>query len=116
MRTSQVSSLATAGADDILTGERHNLIIWNVNRAYREEPEYRLPTRKEVAPPDTRCLSYTHDLDFGAYKTYPAGTEHFEHSKAWCPPEEACYDSMAKVFSERWRATHKGQPGAKHEL
>ena len=94
------------GADDIRRGERHNLIIWNVNRAYRERSDYfgRLAAEREGAPPDARCLSYTHDRDFGAFKTYPAGTEHFAHSKAWCPPQDACYESMGRVFSQMRRA------------
>ena len=79
--------------------------VWNVNHAYRDGPAHQKLTQKEVTAPDPRCLSYTHDRDFGAFKAYPHGTEHFEHSKAWCPPHEACYDSMERVFKQR-RAKH----------
>ena len=65
------------GADDITAGERNNLIVWNQNQGYRDSAEYvnKQPYHKEDAPPDPRCLSYTHDRDFGSYLDYPPGKQ-----------------------------------------
>ena len=55
----------------------------------------RQPYHKELGPPDPRCLSYTHDRDYGKFKTYAADPiTRQAKKKAWCPPERACYDSM----------------------
>ena len=88
------------GADDILAGERNNLIVWNHNQKYRDSTENvnNLPFYPEQAPPDPRCLSYTHDRDFGGFLDYPPGKAEFR-SKGWCPPEKACYAQMDRVFS-----------------
>lgn len=74
------------GADDISSGERLNLILWNHSYTYRQSTEYDEPPYvKEEGPPDEVCLSYTHDRDFGAFKEYPSGKEKFK-GKGWCPP------------------------------
>merc|ERR1719231_37586 len=57
------------GADDITTGERLNLIIWNTNLTHRSSPGYLELQRqhryeREAAAPDLVCLSYTHDRDY----------------------------------------------------
>ena len=85
---------------DILAGERNNLIVWNHNQKYRDSTENvnNLPFYPEQAPPDPRCLSYTHDRDFGGFLDYPPGKAEFR-SKGWCPPEKACYAQMDRVFS-----------------
>ena len=48
-----------------MAGERNNLIVWNHNQKYRDSTENvnNLPFYPEQAPPDPRCLSYTHDRD-----------------------------------------------------
>lgn len=63
------------GADDIATGERYSLIVWNHNGPWRESDEYKaLHTRNLHGAdalgeePDPICLSYTHDPDFGEHK------------------------------------------------
>merc|ERR1712232_1392494 len=79
------------GADDISSGERLNLILWNHSSEYRKSDEYRKPRYDaESGPPDLECLSYTHDRDFGRYRAYPAGKEHLA-ANAWCPPRPAEY-------------------------
>ena len=66
------------GADDIVSGERYNLIVWS-HGPFRETDEYREAQRTQQnlhgtdKDPDPLCLSYTHDPDFGEYKAYPAG-------------------------------------------
>lgn len=73
------------GADDISEGERNNLIIWNRNLDWRNSREYlemRAAYLAESAPPDERCLSYTHDRDYGMFKSYPIGVT----PGGWCPP------------------------------
>ena len=99
------------GADDIRSGERHNLIIWNHNHAYRNSH----PARKrldrydgEAGPPDPQCLSYTHDRDYGEFKPYPPGKAHFA-GRAWCPPRHACYDTMEPIDTLGFR--RKQTPG-----
>lgn len=75
------------GAQDITTGERLNIIIWNTSLAYHITPEYKKRDNfyeKEGAPPDPRCLSYTHDRDYGQYKEYPEGNT---GESSWCPPK-----------------------------
>ena len=90
------------GADDIREGERNNLIIWNSNQAYRASAGYvnRQPYYREGAPPDPRCLSYTHDRDFGHFLDYPPNKRQFKGG-GWCPPAHACYDQMAPAL---WKA------------
>ena len=49
------------GAEDIASGERQNLVIWNTNYKYRKSKRFRKDQafREEVAPPDPRCLRCT---------------------------------------------------------
>lgn len=73
------------GADSIKSGERLNLILWNHSNAYRQCDEYVKPSYStEEGPPDAVCVSYTHDRDYGLYKEYPSGKEHFK-GRGWCP-------------------------------
>jgi hypothetical protein len=78
-------------------------VRWNTNSKYRSSKQFRHDQtyRKEVAPPDPRCLSHTHDRDFPRFKRYPsdrtyrsAESRDEARSKAWCPPSSACYDGM----------------------
>ncbi|EOD17635.1 hypothetical protein EMIHUDRAFT_243875 [Emiliania huxleyi CCMP1516] len=82
------------GADDIASGERNNLIVWNQNARRRAAPgRYvnRQPYLREAAPPDKRCLSYTR----------PARLWRREfRGRGWCPPAFACYDSMAPALKK----------------
>mmetsp|Transcript_21650 Transcript_21650/g.51719 ORF Transcript_21650/g.51719 Transcript_21650/m.51719 type:complete len:351 (+) Transcript_21650:65-1117(+) len=82
------------GADDLATGERNNLIIWNHNKRYRATGAHiGRSYEKEDGPPDPECLSFTHDRDYGHFRSYPPGKEHFK-SRGWCPPPQYCYDEM----------------------
>ncbi|CAK9047147.1 2-oxoglutarate and iron-dependent oxygenase domain-containing protein CP2 (Protein CUPULIFORMIS 2), partial [Durusdinium trenchii] len=73
------------GADDITSGERLNLILWNHSSTYRSSEESESPPYDaETGPPDPVCVSYTHDRDFGNFKAYPKGKEHFR-GRGWCP-------------------------------
>jgi len=87
------------GADDIREGERNNLIVWNSNERYRQSSAHvnKQPYLREEGVPDPRCLSYTHDRDFGQFLDYPPGKEEFRGG-GWCPPDFACYDQMAPVL------------------
>jgi thiol-disulfide isomerase/thioredoxin len=63
------------GADDIVSGERYNLIVWSTG-PWRETDEYKAGQQRNhhgEGEPDPICLSYTHDPDFGEYKEYPPG-------------------------------------------
>ena len=64
------------GADDIVTGERYNLIMWNKSSSFRSSKEYMskmMRPKKGGHEPDLVCLSYTHDDDYEKYKPYPPG-------------------------------------------
>ena len=65
------------GADDILGGERYNLILWNKSSTFRASKEYMnkvaRPEADEADKPDLVCLSYTHDDDYEKYRPLPAG-------------------------------------------
>eukprot|EP00322_Chrysochromulina_rotalis_P006850 CAMPEP_0115863934 /NCGR_PEP_ID=MMETSP0287-20121206/18941_1 /TAXON_ID=412157 /ORGANISM="Chrysochromulina rotalis, Strain UIO044" /LENGTH=263 /DNA_ID=CAMNT_0003318389 /DNA_START=6 /DNA_END=798 /DNA_ORIENTATION=+ len=65
------------GADDIISGERFNLIMWNKSSSFRASRDYMSkmvrsqgsagPFPSEEMPaetPDLVCLSYTHDDDY----------------------------------------------------
>jgi len=68
------------GADDIVSGERYNLIVWS-HGPYRETAAYKEAQRRQGsmhgadAAPDPVCLSYTHDPDYGEYRAYPKGRQ-----------------------------------------
>eukprot|EP00980_Cylindrotheca_fusiformis_P019943 scaffold7025_cov123-Cylindrotheca_fusiformis.AAC.2 len=89
------------GAEDIESGARCNLIVWNYNKAYRQSDQYRasrLPHRyrKESGEPDPICLSETHDRDFSRFRK-PSGAP--KHMHPWCPPEGKEYDGFYDVTS-----------------
>lgn len=77
------------GADDIESGRRCNLIIWNHNYEYRargvnswdRDSHY----EREDGSPTLVCLSYTHDRDYEAYKELPEAAKK-QVRKPWCPP------------------------------
>lgn len=75
------------GADDIKSGERLNLILWNHSTTYRQCAEYLSPPYTgEEGPPDEVCVSYRHDRDYGIFKEYPEGKEN-NKGLGWCPPK-----------------------------
>ena len=80
------------GADHITSGERNNLIVWCHNSTFRSSDAFNAHQRayqRESAPPDPRCVSYTHDRDYAQYKDVPAGVA---ASAGWCPPHGAEFD------------------------
>lgn len=97
------------GADDIQSGERLNLIIWNNSSAYRKTAEYKHPPyRKEDGPPDAVCLSYTHDRDYGVFKSYTGKSEDFQ-GRGWCPRRGFEYDGFEPEQEPGWGV--RPQPG-----
>jgi len=88
------------GADDITSGRRTNLIVWNHNLHWRNSLEYtdiRRLYQKEDAPPDEVCLSFTHDVDYIAYKDLPERTNNLQ-LHPWCPPEGMEYDGFDQAM------------------
>jgi hypothetical protein len=82
------------GADDISSGERLNLILWNHSSTYRQSDDYiKPPYSTEVGPPDAVCVSYTHDRDYGNFKEYPPGKENFK-GRGWCPRPKKEYEGF----------------------
>lgn len=101
------------GADSIISGERHNLIIWCKNEVYRNGSEFEAKMRtyeKEVGPPHIKCVSFTHDRDYILYKDYPRGKNPYKFDEEnseeneqemtvpdilpWCPPIKFGYDGI----------------------
>lgn len=104
------------GADDIATGERHNLIIWNHNQPFRDigGTRSKYGYQREQSAPDLDCLSWTHDRDFRFWKSFPRGkrgqvARQTNERQAWCPPNHACYDSMESVFKGRFEKSHSSE-------
>lgn len=94
------------GADDIDTGRRANLIVWNHNWKYRGSEDRNVGYHREEGPPDLVCLSYTHDIDYVAYKDIPKHVElEPESHMPWCPPMGTEYDE----FEENMIKTSKRQ-------
>ena len=84
------------GADDIASGRRMNLIVWSRNHKWRASDEYNDIKRfyqREEGPPDKVCLSYTHDVDYIAFKDLPQRALNLKLSP-WCPPPEKEYEGF----------------------
>lgn len=78
------------GADDIVLGERINLIVWNHNHLLRQTDAYRrINFVDESEAPDARCMSATHDRDYEVYAD-EAAVERARRrggaKKGWYPP------------------------------
>jgi hypothetical protein len=74
------------GADDISSGTRSNLIIWNHNLIYCSSGGNRnVDYQKEEGPPAEVCLSFTHDRDYQTFKKLPIAAKG-QRLKPWCPP------------------------------
>jgi len=104
------------GADDITSGERLNLIIWNHNLVFRNSKAYlELQQQKryerEAGPPDIECLSYTHDRDYLQYKEKPAAHAKMTR-RPWCPPKFAAHDAGQSPSSEDLQTEDDGGAGS----
>eukprot|EP00928_Gymnodinium_smaydae_P075167 TRINITY_DN58178_c0_g1_i1.p1 TRINITY_DN58178_c0_g1~~TRINITY_DN58178_c0_g1_i1.p1 ORF type:complete len:496 (-),score=78.15 TRINITY_DN58178_c0_g1_i1:159-1646(-) len=73
------------GAEDITGGERMNLVIWSYSYNFRQSAASKKKHKRELGPPDMRCLSYTHDRDFGHFREYPPGKRDQFFGRGWCP-------------------------------
>lgn len=82
------------GAEDITGGERMNLVVWSYSYNYRHCKESVKVHLKEASKPDERCVSYTHDRDFGRYKAWPPGKKERFMGRGWCPPRGKEYDGF----------------------
>ncbi|KAL7572500.1 hypothetical protein ACA910_000326 [Epithemia clementina (nom. ined.)] len=89
------------GADNIQTGARSNLIIWNHNFEWRNSDEYKRRRHfdvyeKEEGPPDPTCVSYTHDRDYLAYHRQFPPNQGGKHFHGWCPPPGKEYEGFPR--------------------
>lgn len=82
------------GAEDITSGERMNLIVWSYSYNYRSSTASEKKHKKEASPPDTRCVSYTHDRDFAHFRSFPPGKKERHLGRGWCPPRGKEYDGF----------------------
>ena len=100
------------GADDIADGRRMNLIIWNQNRKeWRSSDEYRnirALYQREEGPPDEVCLSYTHDVDYVAFKELPQRARSLSLTP-WCPPPDKEYEDFEErmLLAQERASSHK---------
>ena len=75
------------GADDIESGRRSNLVVWNRNSEHRARGGNRgLAYEQENKTPSPVCLSYTHDRDYEVFKELPNAAEK-RVRRPWCPPK-----------------------------
>ena len=85
------------GADDIKSGTRCNLIIWNHNEAYRGKGVNAWDRNEvyevEEGEPSPVCLSYTHDRDYTNFKALPEAALK-QKRKPWCPPPGREYEGF----------------------
>jgi hypothetical protein len=85
------------GADDIESGTRSNLIVWNHNHDWRGSKEYKQQRtflyEPESGPPDMVCLSYTHDRDYQVFKELPPAAKKLV-LRPWCPPPGCEYEGF----------------------
>lgn len=88
------------GAEDITAGERMNLVVWSYSYNYRHSKESVKVHQKEASKPDERCVSYTHDRDFGRYKVWPTGKKERFMGRGWCPPRGKEYDGFVPDVSD----------------
>eukprot|EP00435_Cladocopium_sp_Y103_P006982 s4231_g2.t1 len=91
------------GAEDITGGERMNLVVWSYSYNYRHSKESVKVHLKEASKPDERCVSYTHDRDFGRYKAWPPGKKERFMGRGWCPPrgKEYAYQKVG-IHDDSW--------------
>jgi len=95
------------GAGDITEGERHNLIVWSYSYNYRQAPASKRKHKRENAPPDPRCLSYTHDRDYGRFKEYPPGKRERFFGRGWCPQQGKEYKGFVPEAPQRSAAMYR---------
>ncbi|CAB9513630.1 and iron-dependent oxygenase domain-containing protein 2 [Seminavis robusta] len=96
------------GADDIDTGRRMNLIVWNHNSVWRASSQYRelkhgMGYQREQGLPSKVCLSYTHDVDYLAYHDDLPERAKTLQLHPWCPPPGMEYEG----FEDQLRAKDK---------
>ncbi|CAK9053403.1 unnamed protein product [Durusdinium trenchii] len=103
------------GAEDITGGERMNLVVWSYSYNYRHSKESIKVHQREAAKPDERCVSYTHDRDFGRYKAWPEGKKERFLGRGWCPPRGKEYVAWHWRIEkrERERASEGGREGGR---
>ena len=83
------------GADQIATGRRMNLIIWNENVQFRQSRDFRYMQamvrdgsyKAEDGAPEPICVSSTWDKDAASHVDRFGVTHVGPSPDAWCPPE-----------------------------
>eukprot|EP00927_Polykrikos_kofoidii_P027614 TRINITY_DN24226_c0_g1_i1.p1 TRINITY_DN24226_c0_g1~~TRINITY_DN24226_c0_g1_i1.p1 ORF type:complete len:500 (+),score=52.44 TRINITY_DN24226_c0_g1_i1:55-1554(+) len=92
------------GAEDIEIGERMNLVIWSYSYNFRSSAASKKKHKRELGPPDLRCLSYTHDRDYGVFKKYPPGKRSEFFGRGWCPQKGKEYKGFVPEGPTRSRS------------
>jgi len=88
------------GAEDITSGERVNLIVWSYSYNFRLSAASKKKHKREKGPPDRRCVSYTHDRDYGRFKEYPLGKRDQFMGRGWCPQKGKEYKGFVPDVPE----------------
>jgi hypothetical protein len=89
------------GAEDITSGERMNLVVWSYSHNFRSSSVSEKKHQRELRPPDRRCVSYTHDRDFGRFREWPSGKKERHLGRGWCPPRGKEYDGFKPDVEDR---------------
>ena len=97
------------GAEDITSGERMNLVIWSYSYNLRSSTANMKNHEEEAGPPDKRCVSYTHDRDFGRFRAWPEGKKSMFLGNGWCPPRGKEYPGFVPDVPDGKRPTRRAQ-------
>jgi len=95
------------GAEDISSGERMNLVVWSYSYNFRQSAASKKKHKREVGPPDKRCVSYTHDRDYGRFKEYPPGKREQFLGRGWCPQKGKEYKGFVPDVPEGMMKKHR---------
>jgi len=88
------------GAEDITSGERMNLVVWSYSHNFRTSSVSKKVHQREQSRPDKRCVSYTHDRDFGQFRAWPEGKKERHLGAGWCPPRGKEYQGFVPDVSD----------------
>jgi len=75
------------GPEATVGGHFLNLLVWSYSRKFLAAHQPQENGERESGPPDKRCISYTHDRDFGQFGSWPPGTMNKFLGEGWCPHE-----------------------------
>jgi len=88
-----------------------NLVVWSYSHAYRSSSASQKVHKPEASAPDVRCVSYTHDRDFGQFREFPPGKKERFFGRGWCPPRGKEYAGFVPDVSDSQAHRRQQQQG-----